>query len=125
MKQTTILGHSTLSVNRMGLGCMAMSEFYGSFDEEESIRTLHEQRADDWDDDCERQWDDANAEVDLLDARIQQLRNVMDRAAQASRLNRGNDRFADMRNGNGAGGSFTGQRSGFVLDIPYPADNSP
>jgi aryl-alcohol dehydrogenase-like predicted oxidoreductase len=41
MKQTTILGHSTLNVNRIGLGCMGMSEFYGSFDEEESINTLH------------------------------------------------------------------------------------
>jgi len=41
MKQTTTLGHSTLKVNRVGLGCMGMSEFYGSFDEEESIHTLH------------------------------------------------------------------------------------
>ena len=41
MKQTTILGHSTLRINRIGLGCMGMSEFYGSFDEEESINTLH------------------------------------------------------------------------------------
>lgn len=41
MNQTTILGHSTLKVNRIGLGCMGMSEFYGSFDEEESINTLH------------------------------------------------------------------------------------
>ncbi len=41
MKQTTLLGHSNLVVNRMGLGCMGMSEFYGSFDEEESIKTLH------------------------------------------------------------------------------------
>ena len=41
MKQTTTLGHSTLTVNRIGLGCMGMSEFYGSFNEEESIRTLH------------------------------------------------------------------------------------
>ncbi len=41
MKQTTTLGHSTLNVNRIGLGCMGMSEFYGSFNEEESIRTLH------------------------------------------------------------------------------------
>ncbi len=41
MKQTTILGHSTLKVNRIGLGCMGMSEFYGSFNEEESINTLH------------------------------------------------------------------------------------
>jgi len=41
MKQTTTLGHSTLQVNRIGLGCMGMSEFYGSFNEEESINTLH------------------------------------------------------------------------------------
>ncbi len=41
MKQTTTLGHSTLNVNRIGLGCMGMSEFYGSFDEKESIKTLH------------------------------------------------------------------------------------
>jgi aryl-alcohol dehydrogenase-like predicted oxidoreductase len=41
MNQTTILGHSALQVNRIGLGCMGMSEFYGSFDEVESINTLH------------------------------------------------------------------------------------
>ncbi|MEZ4825819.1 MAG: aldo/keto reductase [Bacteroidia bacterium] len=41
MKKTTILGHSTLSINRIGLGCMGMSEFYGSFDEGESVKTLH------------------------------------------------------------------------------------
>ena len=41
MKKTTVLGHSTLEVNRIGLGCMGMSEFYGSFDENESINTLH------------------------------------------------------------------------------------
>lgn len=41
MKQTTILGNSTLNINRIGLGCMGMSEFYGSFDENESIKTLH------------------------------------------------------------------------------------
>ena len=41
MKQRTTLGHSTLKVNRIGLGCMGMSEFYGSFDEDESIKTLH------------------------------------------------------------------------------------
>jgi hypothetical protein len=28
-------------INRIGLGCMGMSEFYGSFDEGESIDTLH------------------------------------------------------------------------------------
>jgi aryl-alcohol dehydrogenase-like predicted oxidoreductase len=41
MKKSTILGNSTLHVNRIGLGCMGMSEFYGSFDESESIKTLH------------------------------------------------------------------------------------
>jgi len=41
MKPTTTLGHSTLQVNRIGLGCMGMSEFYGSFNEKESITTLH------------------------------------------------------------------------------------
>ncbi|MBK7887863.1 MAG: aldo/keto reductase [Bacteroidetes bacterium] len=41
MKQSTLLGHSKLKVNRIGLGCMGMSEFYGSFNEKESIATLH------------------------------------------------------------------------------------
>lgn len=41
MKQITTLGHSSLTLKRMGLGCMGMSEFYGSFNEEESIKTLH------------------------------------------------------------------------------------
>ncbi|MBP9211595.1 MAG: aldo/keto reductase [Bacteroidetes bacterium] len=41
MKQTTQLGHSALTINRIGLGCMGMSEFYGSFDEKESMTTLH------------------------------------------------------------------------------------
>lgn len=41
MKHTTKLGKSTLEVKRIGLGCMGMSEFYGSFDEKESIKTLH------------------------------------------------------------------------------------
>ncbi|MBL0096217.1 MAG: aldo/keto reductase [Bacteroidetes bacterium] len=41
MKQSTLLGHSKLKVNRIGLGCMGMSEFYGSFNENESIATLH------------------------------------------------------------------------------------
>jgi aryl-alcohol dehydrogenase-like predicted oxidoreductase len=41
MQKATTLGHSTLNVNRIGLGCMGMSEFYGSFDEKESINTLH------------------------------------------------------------------------------------
>ena len=37
----TQLGTSDLKVNRMGLGCMGMSEFYGESDEQESIATLH------------------------------------------------------------------------------------
>ena len=41
MKQSTTLGHSSLTINRIGLGCMGMSEFYGSFNEAESINTLH------------------------------------------------------------------------------------
>jgi aryl-alcohol dehydrogenase-like predicted oxidoreductase len=41
MKHATILGNSTLNVNRIGLGCMGMSEFYGSFNETESINTLN------------------------------------------------------------------------------------
>jgi aryl-alcohol dehydrogenase-like predicted oxidoreductase len=41
MKSTTILGHSTLDIKRIGLGCMGMSEFYGSFDEATSVKTLH------------------------------------------------------------------------------------
>jgi len=41
MRETTTLGHSTLTINRIGLGCMGMSEFYGTFNEDESIKTLH------------------------------------------------------------------------------------
>ena len=41
MNNRTTLGHSTLNINRIGLGCMGMSEFYGSFDEAESTKTLH------------------------------------------------------------------------------------
>ncbi|MBP9924529.1 MAG: aldo/keto reductase [Cyclobacteriaceae bacterium] len=41
MKKIISLGHSTLNVNRIGLGCMGMSEFYGSFNEQDSIKTLH------------------------------------------------------------------------------------
>jgi aryl-alcohol dehydrogenase-like predicted oxidoreductase len=41
MKKSTTLGNSKLNVNRIGLGCMGMSEFYGSFNEKESVNTLH------------------------------------------------------------------------------------
>jgi aryl-alcohol dehydrogenase-like predicted oxidoreductase len=40
MERTT-LGKSDLTVSRLGLGCMGMSEFYGTGDERESIRTIH------------------------------------------------------------------------------------
>jgi aryl-alcohol dehydrogenase-like predicted oxidoreductase len=42
MKKHTKLGQGTLEINRIGLGCMGMSEFYGSFDEKESMHTLHQ-----------------------------------------------------------------------------------
>jgi aryl-alcohol dehydrogenase-like predicted oxidoreductase len=35
------LGHSNLEISVIGLGCMGMSEFYGSVQEAESIATLH------------------------------------------------------------------------------------
>lgn len=34
-------GNSDLRVSRLGLGCMGMSEFYGSHDDNESIKTIH------------------------------------------------------------------------------------
>ena len=36
------LGHSTLSVSALGLGCMGMSEFYKGATEAESLATLHQ-----------------------------------------------------------------------------------
>jgi aryl-alcohol dehydrogenase-like predicted oxidoreductase len=38
--QTRTLGHSTLTVSALGLGCMGMSEFYKGADEAESVATL-------------------------------------------------------------------------------------
>jgi len=35
------LGKKGLEVSAMGLGCMGMSEFYGSHSDEESVRTIH------------------------------------------------------------------------------------
>jgi aryl-alcohol dehydrogenase-like predicted oxidoreductase len=35
------LGTQGLEVSALGLGCMGMSEFYGSADEQEAIRTIH------------------------------------------------------------------------------------
>lgn len=35
------LGSSGLTASQLGLGCMGMSEFYGTTDNEESIKTLH------------------------------------------------------------------------------------
>lgn len=42
MNAELALGHSALTIHRIGLGCMGMSEFYGRFDEAESIQTLHQ-----------------------------------------------------------------------------------
>ena len=35
------LGSQGLVVSELGLGCMGMSEFYGTGDEDESIATIH------------------------------------------------------------------------------------
>jgi aryl-alcohol dehydrogenase-like predicted oxidoreductase len=39
--KTRKLGSQGLTVSELGLGCMGMSEFYGTGDEEESIATIH------------------------------------------------------------------------------------
>ena len=39
--QTRKLGNQGLTVSEIGLGCMGMSEFYGTPDEDESIATIH------------------------------------------------------------------------------------
>jgi aryl-alcohol dehydrogenase-like predicted oxidoreductase len=40
-RRTLGTGNSALTVSAMGLGCMGMSEFYGTSDEDESIATIH------------------------------------------------------------------------------------
>jgi aryl-alcohol dehydrogenase-like predicted oxidoreductase len=39
--QTRTLGSDGLEVSALGLGCMGMSEFYGSADEDEAVATIH------------------------------------------------------------------------------------
>ena len=39
--ETRKLGNQGLEVSELGLGCMGMSEFYGTGDEDESIATIH------------------------------------------------------------------------------------
>ena len=39
--EKVVMGQSALSVSKIGLGCMGMSEFYGKGDDNESIKTIH------------------------------------------------------------------------------------
>jgi aryl-alcohol dehydrogenase-like predicted oxidoreductase len=39
--ETRKLGNQGLEVSKLGLGCMGMSEFYGTGDEDESVATIH------------------------------------------------------------------------------------
>ena len=39
--QKRSLGRQGLMVSELGLGCMGMSEFYGTADEDESIASIH------------------------------------------------------------------------------------
>lgn len=41
LQQRTLGTNSSLTVSALGLGCMGMSEFYGSSDEAEAIATIH------------------------------------------------------------------------------------
>ena len=41
MITTRALGRQGLSVSALGLGCMGMSQSYGTFDDAESIATIH------------------------------------------------------------------------------------
>lgn len=41
MQTTRELGKSGLQVSAVGLGCMGMSEFYGTFDDQQSVKVLH------------------------------------------------------------------------------------
>lgn len=40
-KKSVSLGNTNLLVSPLGIGCMGMSEFYGTADDNESIRTIH------------------------------------------------------------------------------------